>query len=428
MTQRKSISFPKEAWCGLMEQFKDLLVGRTECPEPFAWAAFLSVISTIAGKNFYINYGRKTRLNTFILLVGEANDSHKGLAIDMVEKLINVIEDESKKPDSISYNPDFHRPLIKTIDSGEGLVEKIPDSGYGVVLLPEFVSAIKKSRGETSTIESTLINAYDCEEIGRATVKSKRRIKDPYICFLGATNPGIVNSSLKYCDVDSGLLGRFMIFYGKREKLIPLPKPINEESWKSAINSLSWFLMGIKKFYSKYGEYEIKLSDEAEIFWEEIYKQIQENLENMDDPLEMELLKRLHLNLIKTAGLISLSRNCGILDITNKVTIDKDDLYITALIGNYAAQSAEHLRESIGKNQSRKVEDKIYNCLRKNGPLSKRELQQKVRGKDIDSRVFNQALKEMSDAQVISFDGDVISLYPDSTDQQFNKPESELVK
>ena len=380
----KEHKFPSNAaWQGVLKEFKPLLLGRTECSEAFAFAAALTCISMAVGKSVQLEYGKRIRLNLFILLLGGANDSHKGLPIGLTSEFLHM---QNKIHD------DMDSEIIRAIDSGEGFIEMLPESGMAAVLMDEIAPIFKKGSAKSSTIQTTLINAYDGTELGRGTVKCKLWFPDHFISMLAGSNPGLITENLRYIDAESGLLGRYLVFWGKRPKLVSWPEATD---LKLLNHAMYWLQVIHVDNHMK--PRVISPTDEAKEYWHQAYAVLQQDIEQTDDHILQEIWKRLHLNIIKMAGLFAAVERHDVISLS--------DMKRAAAIGAYAARSAEKLRECIGKTPRRSIDDRIVAYLEKvNRPASKREIQQHVRGKDIDAMAFNMSLGHLEVSGAIEQD------------------------
>ena len=403
MNDRDLIFPSREAWQGNIRVFRPLLMGRTECPEPFAFAAALAAISMVAGRDVVVNYGNIIRLNLFILLVGMANNSHKGLPINIAHQLLKTLVD---------FNFKLHLDFVRAIDSGEGFIESLPKSRQALVLMDEIVPIFRKGNAKASTIQTTLINAYDGAELGRGTVKTKIRISDHFITMLAGSNPGLISDNLRNIDAESGLLGRFSVFYGERKTRVPWPNGLDIECFRKAVITFNNIF-----FHYHNKNHELVPTPEAKQYWDKAYNVLLDEIERNDDLITQEMWKRLHLNIIKIAGLLAVA------ELRDEIT--KSDLERASTIGNYIGDSAVKLREFIGKTIKRGIDDRIIAHLEKVGKCSRRHLQQHVRGKDVDAAAFASSLNSLTYSGAVEEDPETCELYiPGSTLQHSTEKEA----
>jgi hypothetical protein len=143
--------------------------------------------------------------NLYGLVVGPSTESRKSVAITICKRLL------------MDANVGI---VAETPGSHEGLSEGLRANPKQLIVYPEFGSFLANTeKGYQVPIKTTLTDAYDGSDLGRALAKSRRGvIKSPRLSILGGSTIDFLERHTEPADWMGGFLARFFTIYADRER------------------------------------------------------------------------------------------------------------------------------------------------------------------------------------------------------------------
>ena len=183
----------------------------TDSPLCYHLGAALSLLSatmpTLAGAN----YAGTLRGNSFIMAVGRSGEDRKSTAVNIAVDILS-----EAKPELLGPTP----------GSTEGLTDSLAKKSTQLVVyseLGEFLSKTSQQGGYAEALKTAYTNLYDCQPASRITRKLNIAIQNPRLSILAACARPYLEHHTGPEDWTGGFLRRWLLFYGRRERLIEHP-------------------------------------------------------------------------------------------------------------------------------------------------------------------------------------------------------------
>lgn len=192
----------------LYNEVIDFLDDTTWLPNTFKLASYISLMSFISRRAFHISYSLADYYpNTFVLLIGESGTG-KGIALErFLKRIIYAIDNEV-------ILPEFTTP--------EKLLHLLSNNSIRHWINDEISSLITQKK-YMSDIVDILNYVYNSDreqiQISRMNKKSSFTIHNPTLSIAFGTQPNTLNKIMKYSNITSGFIPRFLVFYGKKQDI-----------------------------------------------------------------------------------------------------------------------------------------------------------------------------------------------------------------
>jgi hypothetical protein len=257
--------------------------------------------------------------NEFLLLAGETARARKGSSFDHVTRLLAEVD------------PAFPSRLTTGLSSGEGLVWAVRDPAGqdpGVtdkrllVAEPEFVSVLRATAREISTLSPTLRSAWDGRPLALLTRTAPARSTSAHISIIGHITVTEFRHHTTRVELANGFLNRFLVAVVRRVRLLPDggdPDPLKG-------SGLARYLASVLKHSQSAGQ--LKLDQATRELWWHTYPQ----LTAPGDGLVGALCARSEAHTIRLALLYAL--------LDGQRHIQPDHLHAALALWDYAARSA----------------------------------------------------------------------------------------
>lgn len=205
--------FPDIAWRGIFESYRELMAVDplapetpiSECPMPFHFANFLSVLAAELGDRVRLAEGTLTVPNFYIFCCGRTG-TKKSTASDLVEEAI--VKNFPETPDHMS---------LTQVSSAEGLIRTLMQHPNLLLRYDEVKDLFATAGRSGQRIEPVLNAAYNLRRI-QGIVKSTRdsiSASDYYFNLFVNGTPEHVLLDLSEAFFKGGLLNRFLVFAAK---------------------------------------------------------------------------------------------------------------------------------------------------------------------------------------------------------------------
>ncbi|MDP8299173.1 MAG: DUF3987 domain-containing protein [Candidatus Tantalella remota] len=364
---------------GFFRDYIDYYKTLTEASDIFHFAAVLSAVSTVLGKDTFIEWGaNRIYPNFYLLVIGESGISRKSTAIGEAEKLLHRINPDYKMYDSFST---------------EALLEALEINPTRFIFFDEFKQLTDlegKSYGKG--LISFLTRAWACPEnisVGFKNIPvEKRNITGIYLTLLSATTMDwfAINKS----DITGGFLGRFLpILSGGEKRLIPRPPRKNELKINGFVKTLAELsvLSG-----------EVTMSDDAGHYYDHIYCEDRKELNQFSDG---ELLKpffsRLGANILKMAMVFQLVKD-------GSFCINKDTMVEAVTCLHYIKECyVDLVVNKVVFSKEMGLEKKIIEIVKKDPGIKHRELAPRLH---TPAKEYRPAIESLIDKGFLRYEED----------------------
>jgi len=183
---------------------------QTTSPLGYHLATALTILGTTCPTNYGMSYAGMLRPNLYTLLAGRSGEDQKSTALNIGKRLLG-----KACSNLIGDYPGSAEGLIDSI--GAQPTQMIPMSEFG-----KFLSSAQK--GYFEPIKTTLTDLWDCEAVQRSKANGNNlRIDEPRLSVLAACSIPYLEKHTLSEDWTGGFMGRWLVFYCRRERLDPNP-------------------------------------------------------------------------------------------------------------------------------------------------------------------------------------------------------------
>jgi hypothetical protein len=187
---------------------------QTTAPLVYHLGTGLAVLGTTCPVAYGTHYAGTLRANNFALLVGRSGEDNKSTALNVGTQLLLAAAPE--------LCGDFP-------GSPEGLVESLADQESQFISVSEFGKLLSSAqRGYFEPIKTMLADVWDSLPIQRAKAAQRGqrlviRAENPRLSIGAACSIPYLEKHTLAEDWTGGFMGRWMVFYGRRERTEPNP-------------------------------------------------------------------------------------------------------------------------------------------------------------------------------------------------------------
>jgi hypothetical protein len=200
-----------EAFSGLAGEIARTIAPHTEA-DPIALVVQLLVgVGAVVGRGAWFPVGA-TRHHpaAFAVLVGESAKFCKGASWDHVERVLTAAD------------PSFPGLVHTGLSTGEGLIWAARgDRRRLLVVEPEFVSVLKATARELSTLSPVLRAAWDGRPLAILTRTAPEQAPSAHIALIGHITRAELAHHLDAIEAANGFLNRFLFVACRRQRLLP---------------------------------------------------------------------------------------------------------------------------------------------------------------------------------------------------------------
>jgi hypothetical protein len=382
------ILFPKEAWRGLFETYRQAQDGTTEAPEQYHFAVFKTVAGIVVGRTAYVWSGRKLFPNFYSVIIGPTTRSRKSTAAGRGTSLIADIDEAGN-----IVGADPLVLILRGLSTPAGLLAQLktpnideeglsgieyeramsvsPREGIrALIVINEFASLLRQAKKEAgSGIIQLLTDAYDClSELHNPTKVDPHVAKNAVVSMICLSTRDWLESTLDITDVYGGYVCRNLFYDWMQTSPIPNPAEPNQ----SLLNEVTMKLQGIRRTYEKRGKQQLKYQFDIEA-------------QTILDKWYMERWYREYLSEVIAAATQRIDENVRKLALLYAVLENKEgDLYIHAnqlraaiKVGEYWEATAIQLFSKFGFSKEARDEIRVLEVL-SHSAMSIRDLGRKT--------------------------------------------------
>lgn len=359
---------------GLIRTFVDAATVHSEADPAAVLGSFLVRLSVEVGRNPYLMIGDdRQHCNLLAAIVGPSGNGRKGTSLKPVMRAFPKTDDTYQ---AARWTPG---PL----SSGEGIIWAVRDEiltwekgkkgepGALVVTDPgvddkrlfvateELSSAFSAMSREGNTLSAVIRQIFDTGTLDPLTKTSKCKATGAHIGILGHITTFELSELLKECQVQNGLVNRFLWLCSRRQKIEPFPKPMSDadlEDFRAIIRDIVDFAARTE---------EMTLDVEAKDLWRDVYPALSQ-------PQEGFLAVVLERAPVLVLRLSTLHALC---DCSERINVDH--IRAALAVWEYCQDSAKYIFDS--RRMPDPLAEKILTALQA-GPKSLTEIHKAMQG------------------------------------------------
>lgn len=237
-------------------------LNQTVAPLVYHVGTGITVLGTTCPLEYGTHYAGTLRANNFALLVGRSGEDNKSTALNVGKDILDKAAKE--------LLGDFP-------GSAEGLVESLAEQESQFIPVSEFGKLLASAqRGYFEPIKTLLADVWDSLPIQRAKAAQRGqrmvvRADNPRLSIGAACSIPYLEKHTLAEDWTGGFMGRWMVFYGRRER--SEPNPVGDDTYtQSLVESLHY------RATREVAGWCVGLNPEATIMWNNWYKDVTERL------------------------------------------------------------------------------------------------------------------------------------------------------
>lgn len=183
----------------------------------FHVAMGLSMIGAATPRDFVgEGFKRPTFTNFYCLIVGKSGDAEKTIAMDVG---LDMMSDAA--PHLIAGDPVSELAMLRALEASPSCLFPYPE------VATFLANTMGKDNSRGQAIRAQLTSIFDGRSISKPYSKEENNIvvTDPRVNFIGACTPQHLEELTVRLDWEGGLISRFFVVYGDRERQMPWPTP-----------------------------------------------------------------------------------------------------------------------------------------------------------------------------------------------------------
>jgi hypothetical protein len=375
---------PETAFYGWFGEYRDLMARTTEAPDQFHLGASLTLAAAMSGKRIANKYNSGRLFpNLYTVLIGRTGFARKDTAIDRAMELPYNCPPHKiiQPPYGIFYN----------VSSSEGLMQSLKDNPNAVGRITELTAVLTNAKRKgTRTIIDSLIHAYDAMMPLQNNSKiNPVVVNDYYLNLIAATQPGRLANEMTTEEIESGFANRWLFIFGTGKE----PMAITDDVDSRRAGDL--YLKLWDAITAQHDGTVVDLDPPAKSLWTEWYLAEQKEIRGDDDEDRADMRAR-HATLIRKVALLY-----AITDASSVITETHLQCAMDFVAWTWGEVSA--VLRTWGASMDIQLEERIRAVLG-GGPVTRRELQQRVGGRKYSARDFAMTFDAMVKNQSIHVD------------------------
>jgi hypothetical protein len=402
---------------GIVADYVCSMRGVTEAPPEFHAAALLSTVGALVGRRIYVNHPTPVYCNASLVLVGKTGEARKSTAMRLSHRAIY-------SPIAKLYGLAWpHAQVVKGVGSGEALVESVADAvterehgapmkhGEAVLHIPgrrvylvedELTRLLRKAvQGQGSTLLENMNELSDGPETMQLRTRGAPLLAtQPYFLLVGATTPGALERSFTDEMLEIGFLNRLMFVNGEPASLVPNPHEPDGALLEDVVSEICGSLEWLDLLADAWSEPCLYFSEEAESLLCSSYGPLRAYGTDENETVA-RVNARAQMHAVRIALLYAVMKRHA------EITVG--DLQAGIEWATYCAESAKALFGKFATSQLERVENRIRCYVTEHGRVSRREVQNNVRGRAVSADIFNRAWKALVEAGDFLVDGRYVS-------------------
>jgi hypothetical protein len=372
----KSVEFPSSAYVGIAGEFAQLYSQYVESPPQFLFMSFLTYLGAVLADKVTIASELRPSPRLYTVLLGESATARKSAALDFVDRFFREV-----------VNINVHYGL----GSAEGLAAELEsDDGSPRSLLlhcDELKLLVDKASQDGSVALPMLTTLFERTVFDNTTKGKKIRVRNGHLSLVAACTTETYGRMWHPSFRDIGFINRLFLVHADAQRRFFSPKPVPESERRRLQDELLELVGAITATVeARKRPIELAFDAEAESILQEWY---------------LSLPDSVHTRRLETYGL----RLCILLELSQGETrkITKETALAVRDLLNYELTVRRLCDPIDADNAIARLEESIRRVLATYGPLTERELKQRVNYRRAGVWVFNQALDNLLKSGEVRF-------------------------
>jgi hypothetical protein len=372
----QSVEFPESAYVGIAGEFAQLYSQYVESPPQFLFMSFLTYLGAVLADKVTIASELRPSPRLYTVLLGESATARKSAALDFVDRFFREV---------LAVNVHYG------LGSAEGLAQELEsDDGSARSLLlhcDELKLLVDKASQDGSVALPMLTTLFERTMFDNTTKTKKIRVRNGYLSLVAACTTETYQRMWHPSFRDIGFINRLFLVHADAQRRFFSPKPVPESERRRLQDELLELVGAITATAeARKRPIELAFDPEAESILQDWY---------------LALPDSVHTRRLETYGL----RLCILLELAQGETrkITKETALAVRDLLNYEL-AVRRLYDPIdADNAIARLEESIRRVLSTYGPLTERELKQRVNYQRVGVWVFNQALDNLLRSKEVRF-------------------------
>lgn len=402
------IELPECAWTGPLARYRDIVAPISESPLAYHWAAAVTVIGQLFGRQVTTYYARDIYLNFFFLLLGPTGVK-KSTPLNMALRLRQSIPGGDQVAD------------LGGLSSPEGLIQKLSEApdGRAVIYEDEMRQLLKKAQATNNGgLIPQLNKLYDCPPTAEVNTRANPlKVDRPVVSLIA----GATAESLEDCvgdnEVFGGLFNRIIPVCGELRPPQAWPEPPDDQEWAHLVAEIDFVVSRYARSTRLMIARHRGLSKSAvhscpcvSCTWERFYDDFAVSHRARPDDVFTAMVARMHTHVWRLSVFYAALRGAG--------QVELEDLSRGLALGGYIYRVTEAAMKPLGTTRGTRLDNRILAILRER-PMRRRELHQRLGGR-VTSQELDRALKTLLSLELIIEDEQGLLAAADRFDRSEN--------
>jgi hypothetical protein len=368
-----TLTFPLHAMTGSLGDLARVMAEGTEVPEEFYFAAGLTILGAMCGKDLTVRVGFKVEPRLYTVLLGDSYAVKKSTAMRKTLEFFGAMD--IRKP-HFNYG----------VGSAEGLVQSLRSHPNLILAYDELRSFVDKTRVQGSVLLPMVTSLFEGNDWENTTKNRKQSVplRDVHLSLIGCCTTGTYADIWTKDTIAIGFPNRLFVVNADRREKVAWPTPPDPAALKKVRTRIQQQLARLPLTFD--------IGAEARALWERWYESLPSS----------EHARRLDTIGFRLLPLIALT--------TDKDVIDAETVKSVTSILDYELNIRMVTDPIDADSTVSKLEEKIRRVLGARGPLTARDLRRYTHADRDGLWAFDSARKNLIAANDVAKDGDEFRL------------------
>lgn len=368
-----TLGFPAEGLVGSLGDFARVMADGTEVPEELYWAAAVTHMGAIVGRDLTLDIGCDVDPRLYTVLLGESSQVKKSTAARRTQKFFADLN-RAGQPQKIGWLP----TVVQGAGSAEGLARHLNGSKNVVLQYDEMQTFVAKCSIKGSALLEVVTTLFECGDWDNELKSAKQSVsvRDARLSLLGCCTIDTWRHIWSPKALDIGLVNRLFVVNADRKVKVAWPAPPDPGKLAAVKQRIEVQLGRLPMCYS--------IDGDAKALWEAWYIALPENSPH---------IRRLDTIGFRLLGLLALT--------TDKNSIDVATVRAVTAVLDYELKLRRETDPIDAENTIAQLEERIRRVLENRGPLSARDLRRSCNADRAGLWAFNQAITNLTKARDI---------------------------
>lgn len=388
------LAFPRDAAVGICADIAQMFSSHAESPYEYWYMTALTCLGSLISGGITIDTIYKPQPRLYTVLVGPSGIGRKSAAIHTITKFMtNTLE--TTEPLNILHGVGSAEGLAKVMKRDDGELSRL------LLVFDEIRVFIRKARAEGSVLMDMVNTLFELNYYANATKHDVIKLTNAHLSLLGAATEDMFIDMWSREFITQGFLNRLVIVPGRPNKPNPLPENILPEQERviaeklrqtvDQINLCSSVEIAIGTSVIKMPgkeAHKMGLTDAAKDLWRQWY--LDWFTVDTQDPT------RLRLDTLGMRLMILQEISRG-----NTCSIEADTVNNVLKLLKWQHNVRKAYAPAATDTNAASMEESIKRVLYRYGHLTKRDLRRRTNADRFGLRIFQEALNNLTQHQVI---------------------------